>query len=1006
MATRAVFVGINEYADIELDNLEGARLDATALHALFMDSVPNIDAHLLVDRDATRAAVHACLIKVLDGAGPDDVVVVTFSGHGSADAGLVLHDSAVADLATMISMDEIALRFRQTKARCVLVLLDCCESGEGPRRVLNSWTASDGIDEAILAASGGGRVMIAAANPVQFAFESAAVAGHGLLSASLMDVLTKADAPVDVRVLSAAISERVRAEAARLGETQTPVDVSIVAGGFALPPLRPGDRFRAEFPDRSAAAVSRIRDLEAYGIPDSVLDIWEKAYPGGLNDLQLKAINDYRILDGENVLAVAPTGSGKTLLGELAAIQKISRGRRAVFLVPLRALAAEKHEEFLERYGEPLGLRVIRCVGDQPDQVPEFLHGKYDLALLTYEMFLGLVLAKPSALAHLGTVVIDEAHFITDGERGINVELLMTLLVTARERGTAPQVVALSAVIGKINHFDEWFGARCLVHASRPVPLVEGVIDRSGRYRCVDVDGTEKVVQLVPAREIRQRGPKESAQDVVVPLVRTLLSAGETVIVFRGTKGEAAGAAGYLARDLGLPAASDALNGLLAVSASSDSDRLRACLGQGTAFHNSNLIRQERAIVERAFRDGELRVLTSTTTLAAGINTPATTVIIVEHSFRGDPPRDLYVSEYKNMAGRAGRPGFAPVGRAILYAENQLERDRLFRTYVRGEPEGIRSSFDPSDLDTWLIRLLRQVKRIPADKVISLLAGTFGGYTLVRRDPSWQARMERELQERLTRMRALGLVEDVRGFVVLTRLGEACGQSSLSLGSCMNLVEILKRHGMRDVSELMVVAQALDEADRVYTPLTKSKSGGGKDRGWDQALYGAVRSELLSELARGAGGDGYEKRCKRLRILLDWIGGVPMQEIESGYSANPYNAVSLGTVRGFADGTRFHLRSTAEIVRAIFPGQKFPDQEFDLLLARLELGLPAALLELGRALDFLTREELLALSGIGVTSVAAISGATDAALLATLGNTARVQRVRKALQERAMPVAA
>lgn len=147
-----------------LDNLEGARLDATALHALFTDSVPGIDATLLVDRGATRSAVHARLTAALDGAGPDDMVVVTFSEHGSAAAGLVLHDSAVADPATMISMDEIALRFRQAKARRVLVLLDCCESGEGPRRVLNSWTASDGIDEAILAAGGGGRVMIAAAN--------------------------------------------------------------------------------------------------------------------------------------------------------------------------------------------------------------------------------------------------------------------------------------------------------------------------------------------------------------------------------------------------------------------------------------------------------------------------------------------------------------------------------------------------------------------------------------------------------------------------------------------------------------------------------------------------------------------------------------------------------------------------------------------------------------------------------------------------------------------------
>lgn len=1004
MAFKGVFIGINEYRDLAVDNLEGARRDAVALHALFRDSVADVEGILVVDGAATGDEVRRLIAGTLDAAEPDDVVLVTFSGHGSADLGLVLHDSVVSDPASMITMQEIALSFQRTKARRVLMLLDCCESGEGPRRVLQTWADTQQIDDTLHTASGGGRMMIAAANPLQFASESSSVSGHGLLSAALIDVLTKAEEPVDVRVLAAAISERVRAEAARLGEEQTPVDVSVMAGGFSLPALRRGNRYRAAFPEQSTAAAATFADLTLFGIAKGVTEVWNRDYPKGLNDLQLKSVNECRLLDGENLLAIAPTGSGKTLLGEMAALRAVSRGRRAVFLVPLRALASEKHEEFEERYGAALGLRVIKCTGDKTDQVPQFVRGKYDFALLTYEMFLNLLLSHPRGLLHVGTLVVDEAHFITDAERGITVELLMTLLVAARSQGTAPQLVALSAVIGKVNHFDEWLGARCLVSTDRPVPLVEGVIDRSGVFQYVDIDGAEKHTQLLRAHEVVQRKDKPNAQDVIVPLARRILAdRSETLLIFRSKKGSAAGCAGYLGGELGLPAAAGALASLPAVAASSESDRLRQCLGGGTAFHNSNLIREERAAVERAFRDArELRVLAATTTVAAGVNTPATTVLIVDHEFFD---REYTVAEYKNMAGRAGRPGFAAIGRSILYAETGIEREHLFSKYVKGVPDGVRSSFDPSKLDTWLIRLLRQVPEgIEADRVVGLLANTFGGYSLVRRDPAWKGRMQFDLARRLERMRQLRLVEDHRGRLVLTPLGEACGQSSLSLDSCMHLVEVLRRRGMRTIEDLMILVQCLEEAD-VYTPLGRANRK-GTDRGWPHHLASMVRRDLVSELAHGGGTDGYEKRCKRSLVLLDWVRGRPMTEIEQHFTANPFFAVELGTVRSFADTARFHLRSAADIARAMFDSQPFPDEQLAICLEQLEKGLPARLLELSREVPLLTREEGLAMGRAGIASVTEITKATDEALLAILQDAARVKALRKALGLGAAPVAA
>jgi helicase len=111
---------------------------------------------------------------------------------------------------------------------------------------------------------------------------------------------------------------------------------------------------------------------------------------------------------------------------------------------------------------------------------------------------------------------------------------------------------------------------------------------------------------------------------------------------------------------LGLEPASDVIRKLPRNASSSTSQDLKNSLQGGVAFHSSNLSREERAEVERAFRDpnSKVRVLVATTTLAAGLNTPASTVILAEQQFLGEDSRPFTIGEYKNMAGRAGRVGF------------------------------------------------------------------------------------------------------------------------------------------------------------------------------------------------------------------------------------------------------------------------------------------------------------------------------------------------------------
>jgi replicative superfamily II helicase len=986
LASKAIFIGVNRYADDNISDLSGARWDAVALHALFSDSIPGLDARLFVDDEATSANVRAALKELLHDATPEDNLVVSFSGHGSQDHRLVLHDSAATTPDSMLAMSELADAFRTSPAKSILCILDCCFSGQAPARVLDQGPAPRGGADYLELFSGTGRILIAASGPSEAAWEYGG-RGHGLLTKALMDVLMGATDTIEAGAAMGQIMAQVRAEAARLGRTQTPIVVNYVEGGFLLLGLKRGPLYEAAFPDRVGTVVSNeIRDLAAFGIAADAVDAWAGRFQGGLNPLQLSAVNQHRVLDGRNMLVIAPTGAGKTFVGEMAGIRAVSEGRRAVFLLPYKALVNEKYEEFVALYADRLHLRVIRCTGDYQDQRGAFTRGKFDIAVLTYEMFLNLCLAQPSAVQRFGLVVVDEAQFITEPRRGIAVELLLTLLLNARERGANVQIVALSAVIGSVNAFDEWLKAECLVTTERPVPLVEGVIDRNGTFQCRDTDGSTKTVQLLGPREVVMRRNEPKAQDVIVPLVRHLIASGETVLVFRNQRGSAEGCANYLADELGLPPATATIASLGTSDPSSSSSRLRACLERGVAFHNSHLARQERAALERSFRAaaGEVRVMAATTTLAAGINTPASTVILAENEFVGEDGRPFTIAEYKNMAGRAGRPGFDRSGRSVIYAATPGDREFLFRKYVLGSPEPVLSSFKVDDLETWVLRLLSQVQTIPKDTVPHLLANTFAGYAASKSNPAWAPAIEARLQALLAQMISLQLIEEEQGNVRLSLLGRACGRSALSFRSCMRLVDLLREFGSSATPrDLLVIIQCLADVDEgTYMPLN-ARINVEKSR--PRQLSARIGERLVRLLQRFVNEDkDYLRRCKRTLALLDWIDGVPTDDIEKRYSV-AFGEIGHGHIRGVADTTRFHLQAAAQIAQILFVSSEAADGDVEALLRRLELGVPTDMLALTELAIPWTRGDLLALRAMGVNTPERLLAMNEAALRGAVG---------------------
>lgn len=377
-------------------------------------------------------------------------------------------------------------------------------------------------------------------------------------------------------------------------------------------------------------------------------------------------------------------------------------------------------------------------------------------------------------------------------------------------------------------------------------------------------------------------------------------------------------------------------------------------------------------MIETAFREpgGKIAVLAATTTVAAGINTPASTVIIAEQEFIGEDGRAFTVAEYKNMAGRAGRLGFQEQGKSIIFAETRAQRAQLFQRYVLGRVESMESSFDQQNLNTWVVRLLGQVKAVPRSGIVRLLANTYGGYLAATKDAAWANKMELQVTKLTERMLSLGLLEEEGELVRLTLLGKACAASSLSFESSLRLVELVRNFAPGGLKPLTLVAliQILQESDDVYTPLFKRGQGEAKRVGEAQARYG---NALVTALQRHAGDQfNFYARCKRAAVLFDWIAGVAIEDIEKIFSYTPIaGAIYAGDIRRFADNARFHLRSAYQIAMVVSPGTLCSEIEFDVLMKQLEVGLPSDGVDLIESPFSLHRGEIMALYERGIKKV-------------------------------------
>lgn len=383
------------------------------------------------------------------------------------------------------------------------------------------------------------------------------------------------------------------------------------------------------------------------------------------------------VLSGKNVVIAIPTASGKSLVAYMAMLQAVLRGGKALYIVPLKALASEKYED-LSKFSD-LGIKVAESTGDY-DEVDAKLH-RYDIVVSTSEKADSLLRHRTKWLDQLSVVVADEVHLMNDPGRGPTLEVT---LVKFRTFNPGAQLIALSATIKNAGELAEWLGAELVTSDWRPVPLREGV------YCDGEVFFTDNSRKRLPQGE-----PPVNA------IVRDTLSSGGQCIVFVNSRKSCESQASELGK-LVKKLASDRLQALSATAdrligeqdePTTTGERLGRCIRGGCAFHHAGLTGPQRRMVERSFRSGELPCIVATPTLAAGINLPARTVIVrdVRRYDSGSGFVSIPVLEVKQMCGRAGRPRFDPYGEAVLIARDEDERMMLMDEYLLGENEAIRS---------------------------------------------------------------------------------------------------------------------------------------------------------------------------------------------------------------------------------------------------------------------------------------------------------------------------
>ena len=645
---------------------------------------------------------------------------------------------------------------------------------------------------------------------------------------------------------------------------------------------------------------------------------------GGIETLyppQAEAV-EAGVADGESLVASIPTASGKTLIAQLAMLSAVERGGKALYIVPLRALASEKREEFsaFEDHGVSVGVST----GNYED-TGEYLASK-DVIVATSEKVDSLVRNGAPWIDDLDCVVADEVHLVDDAERGPTLEVTLAKL---RRINPGLQVVALSATIGNAALLAEWLDAALVDDDWRPIELRKGV--HYGQALHFD-DGSQ--------RELRVG----SGEKPTAAIVRDTLGDGGSTLVFVNSRRNAEGAAKRLATTTEGRLTDDERAQLAAlaeelrdVSDTETSEDLATCVEQGAAFHHAGCASGHRSIVEDAFRDRLVKVVCATPTLAAGVNTPSRRVVVRDwRRYSGDVGgmQPLSVLEVHQMMGRAGRPGRDPYGEALLLANSHDELDELFERYVWADPEPVESKLarEPA-MRSHLLATVASGFADSRDALLAFLDRTLYS-TQYRQGSDGVDNLERVVDATLQYLEANGFVR-LGDRIEATNLGHTVSRLYLDPMSAAEIVD-----GLEDAADPTAFGlyHLVSRTPDMYELYLRS----GDREEYTMLAYereAEFCGEMPSEFEEGRFED-WLSATKTARMLEDWASEIDEDRIAERYGVGP------GDIRGKVDTAEWLLGAA------------------ESLAAELDLANVTAIREARKRVQHGVGEELIDLAGV------------------------------------------
>jgi len=462
--------------------------------------------------------------------------------------------------------------------------------------------------------------------------------------------------------------------------------------------------------ERLAAAKDRMRHVKVRA--------FSQTYSFPFDEFQTQACQFLE--EGHGVLVAAPTGAGKTIVGEFAAYLALETGRRCFYTAPIKALSNQKYQDLKGMFGEE---KVGLLTGDTN------INSEAAVVVMTTEVLRNMLYASPGALHDLGFVVMDEVHYLADRFRGAVWEEVLIHLPDS------VQVVSLSATVSNAEEFGDWLQAvrgstEVVLSENRPVPLYQHVLFGN---RLLDLFGSDSkvnpeilVLEKEAARKIRvsyqgkghksarewrkpesfQQGSRQLGRaEVIDKLNREGMLPAITFIFSRA----ACAAAVKQCVDAGLVLTNSEERSAIREVAFAKTNHIPEedlsvlgfhewldALEKGIAAHHAGMLPTFKEVVEELFQRGFVRAIFATETLALGINMPARTVVLEKLSkWNGESHVTITPGEFTQLTGRAGRRGIDIEGNAVVLWNRDTDSASLAglastRTYP------LRSSFKPT----------------------------------------------------------------------------------------------------------------------------------------------------------------------------------------------------------------------------------------------------------------------------------------------------------------------